>query len=183
MTVSRTDQRIVVDASNLRSNYCLLSVFPAIDLKGNRYLSITACITARTWPLSKKPMGFLSDSGHARALMHAGITNPRWRVKRSRHSRRMRNPQFYGSGKRPMKSQMTSNTEVILRRLHHHALQRMMCCGKTGRTILIFDVLKYVDKSIPVISETILPSNQCYKMKIFRLNDMLQYIAKWFWFY
>ena len=35
-----------------------------------------------------------------RAVMHAGITNPRWRGKRSRHSRRMRNPQFYISGKR-----------------------------------------------------------------------------------
>ena len=34
--------------------------------------------------------------------MHAGIANPRWRGKRSRHSRRMRNPQVYVSGKRPM---------------------------------------------------------------------------------
>ena len=34
--------------------------------------------------------------------MHVGIANPRWRWKRSRHSRRMRNPQFYVSGKRPM---------------------------------------------------------------------------------
>ena len=34
--------------------------------------------------------------------MHAGIANPRWPGKRSRHSRRMRNPQFYVSGKRPM---------------------------------------------------------------------------------
>ena len=37
-----------------------------------------------------------------RVVMHVGITNPRWRGKRSRHSRRMRNPQFCGSGKRPM---------------------------------------------------------------------------------
>ena len=34
--------------------------------------------------------------------MHVGIANPRWRGKRSRHSRRMHNPQFYVSGKRPM---------------------------------------------------------------------------------
>ena len=34
--------------------------------------------------------------------MHAGITNPWWWEKRSRHSRRMRNPQFYVSGKRPI---------------------------------------------------------------------------------
>ena len=39
---------------------------------------------------------------HARAVMHVGIANPRWRGKRSRHSRRMRNPQFQVSGKRPM---------------------------------------------------------------------------------
>ena len=38
----------------------------------------------------------------ARAVMHVGIANPRWRGKRSRHSRRMHNPQFYVSGKRPM---------------------------------------------------------------------------------
>ena len=30
----------------------------------------------------------------ARAVMHVGIANPRWRGKRSRYSRRMRNPQF-----------------------------------------------------------------------------------------
>ena len=29
-------------------------------------------------------MGFLSDSGRARAVMHAGIANPRWKWKRSR---------------------------------------------------------------------------------------------------
>ena len=34
--------------------------------------------------------------------MHVGIANPRWREKRYRHSRRMRNPQCYVSGKGPM---------------------------------------------------------------------------------
>ena len=34
--------------------------------------------------------------------MHVAVTNPRWRGKRSRHSRRMRNPRFYVSGKRPI---------------------------------------------------------------------------------
>ena len=33
--------------------------------------------------------------------MHVGIAKPRWRGKRSRHSRRMRNPQFCVSGKKP----------------------------------------------------------------------------------
>ena len=40
----------------------------------------------------------------ARAVMHVGIANPRWRGKRSRHSRRMRNPQFYVPGKRPIEN-------------------------------------------------------------------------------
>ena len=55
--------------------------------------------------LQRKPL--VSDSRHAsrhvhqaRAMMHDGIANPRWRGKCSRHSRRMRNPQFYVSGKR-----------------------------------------------------------------------------------
>ena len=39
---------------------------------------------------------------HARAVMHVGIANPQRQGKRSRHSRRMRNPQFYVSGKRPI---------------------------------------------------------------------------------
>ena len=38
----------------------------------------------------------------ARAVMHVGIANLWRRGKRSRHSRRMRNPQFYVSGKRPI---------------------------------------------------------------------------------
>ena len=39
---------------------------------------------------------------HARAVMDAGIANPRWRGKRSQHSRRKRNQQFYVSSKRPI---------------------------------------------------------------------------------
>ena len=39
---------------------------------------------------------------HARGVMHVGIANPQRRGKRSRHSRRMRSPQFYVSGKRPI---------------------------------------------------------------------------------
>ena len=39
---------------------------------------------------------------YVRAVMHVGIANPRWRGKRSRHSRCMRNPQVYVIGKRPM---------------------------------------------------------------------------------
>ena len=39
---------------------------------------------------------------HVRVVMHVGIANQRWRGKRSRHSRRMHNPQFCESGKGPM---------------------------------------------------------------------------------
>ena len=39
---------------------------------------------------------------HARTVLHVGIANPRWQGKCSRHYRRMRNPQFYVSDKRPM---------------------------------------------------------------------------------
>ena len=39
---------------------------------------------------------------HAHAMMHVGIANLRCRGKRSWHSRRMRNPQYCVSGKRPM---------------------------------------------------------------------------------
>ena len=46
----------------------------------------------------------------ARAVMHVGIANPRWRGKRSRHSRRIRNPQFYVSDKRPMAA---SNGQLV----------------------------------------------------------------------
>ena len=39
----------------------------------------------------------------ARAVVHVGIANLQLRGKRSRHSRHKRKPQFYVSGKRPMK--------------------------------------------------------------------------------
>ena len=45
---------------------------------------------------------FKGNVRDARAVMHVEIAYPRWRGKRSRHSRRMLKPQFYVSGKRPM---------------------------------------------------------------------------------
>ena len=39
----------------------------------------------------------------------SGFLWSRWRGKRSRHSRRMRNPQFYVSGKRPMAMSLNGN--------------------------------------------------------------------------
>ena len=43
---------------------------------------------------------------------HVEIANPRWRGKRSRHSRRMRNPQFYVSVKRPIARKVGSWTST-----------------------------------------------------------------------
>ena len=63
------------------------NVCPATDSKGNRKLSILACITARAWRTCRNP---------------CREPKPRWRGKRSRPSWRMRNPKFYVSGKRPM---------------------------------------------------------------------------------
>ena len=39
---------------------------------------------------------------YARALMHVGIANPRWRGKRSQHSQRMCIPRFFIYDKRPI---------------------------------------------------------------------------------
>ena len=60
--------------------------------------------------LKRKPL--VSDPGmhHGTCVTHmstgvvmlVGIANPRWLGKRSRHSRRMRNPHFYVSDKRPI---------------------------------------------------------------------------------
>ena len=52
---------------------------------------------------------------HVRAVMHVGIANTRWRGKRSRHSRRMHNPQFYVSGKRPMDMIIWHSDELFYR--------------------------------------------------------------------
>ena len=66
----------------------------------SKEIAIPACITARAWRT------FWVRG--ARAVMHVGIAIPRWRRKRSRHSRRMHNPQFYVSGKRPIDKNITS---------------------------------------------------------------------------
>ena len=48
--------------------------------------------------LQRKPLVIDPDMHHDTCV----TANPRWRGKRTRHCRRMRNPQFYVSGKRPM---------------------------------------------------------------------------------
>ena len=58
--------------------------------------------------LQRKPRVIDPGMHHGTCISHVpwcmtvGITNPRWRGKRSRHSRGMRNPQFYVSAKRPI---------------------------------------------------------------------------------
>ena len=44
--------------------------------------------------------------------MYVRIANPLWRGKRSWHSRRMRNPQFCVSGKRPMQQQVVLDSTL-----------------------------------------------------------------------
>ena len=61
--------------------------FPATGFIRNNNLVILTCISARA---------------SRTAVMHVRIVNPQRRGKRSRHSRRMRNPKFCVSGKRPM---------------------------------------------------------------------------------
>ena len=60
-------------------------------------------------------MGFLSDSGHVRAVMHAGIAKYRFQLmslagKRSRPSWSMRNPQFYVSEEGPVAGNRVMHT-------------------------------------------------------------------------
>ena len=47
------------------------------------------------------------------AVMHVGVANPRLRAKRSRHSRRMRNPQFSVSGRRSMVKPLQVSTLLV----------------------------------------------------------------------
>ena len=61
----------------------------------NRGLTIPSCITAR---LTHHVPWCMAGS------RTSGFIWSRWRGKRSRHSKRMRNPQFYVSGKRPMET-------------------------------------------------------------------------------
>ena len=61
------------------------------------------------------------DMHHGTCMMHvpwcmsgsltSGLIRSRWRGKRSQHSRRMRNPQFYVSGKRPILYLVSRNIE------------------------------------------------------------------------
>ena len=51
-----------------------------------------------------------------RNMVHVGIANPQWQGKRSRHSRRMRNPYFCVFGKRPMENREADKVDLNLKR-------------------------------------------------------------------
>ena len=59
---------------------------------------------------------------HAHAVMHVGIANQRWCGKRSRHFRRMRNPKYYVSDKRPMALAFLQDVSRILRYNANYAI-------------------------------------------------------------
>ena len=69
----------------------------------------------------------------------SGFLWSRWRGKRSRHSRRMRNPQFYISGKRPMLDALI----VCLSILHHNMNYEMnvhQCLDLPGQGFFMLPV-------------------------------------------
>ena len=77
--------------------------------------------------------------------MHVGIANPCWRGKRSRHSQRMRNPQFYVSGKRSMEALSTLLTpweenDQMVDSLHKLELEHSPDKGTVMRTFDFFIV-------------------------------------------
>ena len=74
------------------------NVFPNNRPERKALASDPACVTAR----------------HGMCLARAVIANPRLRGKLSRNSRRMRNPQFYVSGKRPMGPALKNWIEVVV---------------------------------------------------------------------
>ena len=68
---------------------------------------------------------------HACVVMHVGVANTRWRGKRSRHSWRMRNPQFYLSGKRPMRNRLLSKSSCCCNRTWMSASRRLVSMAVT----------------------------------------------------
>ena len=106
------EERIIAIVSGaVESDFCKFAVLWR-DSYQIRKIAVCACAeNAGNFPpppTSKKTASKRSRHAsrhvrHTRAVMHVGIANPRWWVKRSRHSRRMRDQQFHVSGKRPMK--------------------------------------------------------------------------------
>ena len=93
-------KRVVTDGVVLHGSltrYVKLRVAYAPGIPGTFSPPSTSKVTAR-----QRSQHALRRVRHARGVMHVGIANPRRRGRPSCHSRRMRNPQFYVSGQRPM---------------------------------------------------------------------------------
>ena len=88
------------------ARYVKLRIAHAPEMPGTFSLSPTS--NEKTSKRSRHASRHVRD---ARAVMHVGIANPRWRGKRSQNSRCMRNPQFYVSGKRSMYVMILSHLE------------------------------------------------------------------------
>ena len=83
--------------------------------------------------------------------MLVGIVNLRWRGKRSRHSWRMRNPQFYVSAKRPMvdiggqrKSSHYSLCPHVRTKEFIPVIRKHYCAREISTEILSFNKSKYI---------------------------------------
>ena len=80
----------------------------------------------------------------------------RWRVKRSRHSRRMRNPQFYVSGRRPMISKMIASIAGghMQNRIMKHSLIEMWkypdVVFLTSFVVLVTPMHEYIRHGAPL---------------------------------
>ena len=88
------------------------NVFPATDFKGNRWLTIPPFITARVSRTCR-------EACRDRSSAVAG--------NRSWHSRCMRNPQFFVSGKRPIHTPIEIN---------HGPISGLSCSGENGNETL-----------------------------------------------
>ena len=98
-----TEQKSVIDRKSLckqKSFYIYIYIY----IKWTMFVNVAtkSAQPAHAWMITtvveKVQTQIICEHGfmnikwrHARVLMHAGIVNPRWREKRSRHYRRMRN--------------------------------------------------------------------------------------------
>ena len=92
---------------------------------------------------------------HAGTLMHVGITDPRCRRKRSRRSRRMRNPHFYVSGKRPIPrlylDSFTSIEVFLIKRKYQNLISLMDVIWRWQSnkiSIKLYTKMQYDDKNM-----------------------------------
>ena len=90
--------------------------------------------------------------------MHVGIASPRWRGKRSRHSRHMHNPQFYVSGKRPI---LLKNICPLVTSFY----ASMTCLTNYGVILThhwdLLPLSNFTDKWYPILTPNACSHNEC----------------------